>query len=413
MSSLYLRYDRLILCKCDFTSIRDLIDVNSYIKDLFLLYPQTFLRDMVRELPSSVANLLCLSYIIYSVPYAYIDAPRIIEWLEEMNSTEDFLARNSWILDQTYGLQVLWELADIMNEIDEAVKLYADSVLAIMDTVSRPNARHTTIGLSSTEYARIASAFLLLKTYMQYRNVGGDASTFMDTLQFWQAEQIVTVNKFLERVDRCSRTSGSALYYLVDHKYRSDVHLRRVSLYVKKYLRSGPRPLPSLYLHLRRGDMSQWPFHTYATRPRFSMLAGHDGVEVPPTANSDDVSMSKDSSPSHGWNFLQSLTGDKEVSDRVYHHIFLDLGILFWDQDRLRQMYMGSTSTFQTLVERVEEALYRGQVSMYNNMYVDDVGEFDCFSVPGPHVSQQHIVEWTRCPVQCTFGEWMMRDSFM
>ncbi|KAF2444909.1 hypothetical protein P171DRAFT_286057 [Karstenula rhodostoma CBS 690.94] len=123
---------------------------------------------------------------------------------------------NRWMFVRPDSLEVLFELADAMEQIDELVRFYARGVLALLDVVSEPGACHSNIGLSATEYERIASAFLLSRIYVRYNRLRGNKQLFMDTLHIWQIEQMATVSDFLQGV---WLHSGSALYHLVPGEY--------------------------------------------------------------------------------------------------------------------------------------------------------------------------------------------------
>jgi hypothetical protein len=284
------------------------------------------------------------------------------------------------------------------------VRFYTRAVLAILDAVSDSGASHSTIGLSTTEYERIASAFLLLKIHTHHRRLLGDERLFMDTLQIWQIEQMVTVKAFLQDVWRDTR---SALYYLVDAKYSRwelAFNAPRFVWYLFEDF-DFSRRLPSLYLTLsaNRRDSLFSGYDTFWQRIRsVHMMNGDKSFGIKTLHDIDGLDVTSDPLTNYGYALLGELDADGGLSDGLYQQTFLHLGLLFWDDDRFLNTRLTSINDFDLLTERLGEALHRAHVSSYDNVYRDTVT---------PHLyllRTEDILEWTRSAVQCTFGEWMM-----
>jgi hypothetical protein len=312
---------------------------------------------------------------------------------------------NRWMFVQTDSLEVLYELADAMEEIEEIVRFYTRAVLAILDEVSESGTSHSTIGLSTTEHERIASAFLLLKIYTHHRRLRGDARLFMDTLRIWQIEQMTTVKAFLQDM---WHNSGSALYYLVNARYCHREMVVDASWYVRHLFQDDHvhRWLPSLYLNLsanHRGNRFGG-YDTFWQRIRsIEVMDGDESLRIKTLHEIDGLDSTSDPLVNYGYALLEELDAEGGLSDGLYQQTFMHLGLLFWDDDRLLHTRLTSIHDFDMLTERLEEALYRGHVSSYDNVDRDSIA-------PRLYrLETETILEWTRSAVQCTFGEWMMR----
>lgn len=327
---------------------------------------------------------------------------------------------HGWIDFRADHLTVLYELADIMEEVDEIVKMYSESVLAILDTVSEPSALHSTIPLSPIEYERIAGAFLLLRMYTKHRRLGGRQQTFMDALPVWQVEQMLTVTVFLEGPTNITQ---SDLYYLVDQKYGSRKFMCDASLYAWNYSQVAPYQSPSFLRHRQptiltqiRTDAEPSPGEdTLMGGQSTSMAATDHGGSFDATSftNVEVYAVLKDLDSSYGWKLFCLVSLETDISMSHYEKLFLHLGLLFWEEDRFLHIRMTSVSEYQDLVARFKEVCCQIRIDAYDNSYRDGSGMGDSpfIKFRNLRLRPDHIIGWTRSDVQCTFGEWMVRSG--
>lgn len=371
----------------------------------------------MQELPCPVGNLLCLSWILDTVPQEYIDPLYVVDWLRETNSIGESLMLSRWLFVRIDSLAVLYELADVMEEIDEVVRFYTQGVLACLDILSDPDVSHSTIELSLTEYGRIASAFLLLKILTQYLRLEGDERMFMDTLQVWQIERMVTLNTFLRGI---GHRSGSPLYYLVNEKFWSTESARTASSYIREYCGFYPwrNLLPSLYLTLSThagGAPSRGyaAYETFIRRFRSTWFKNDNRSSgILSLLDIDRLAFGADDSVNFGWTLLDELDTNGRLPVSQYLQVFLHLGLFFWDDDRFLHLRLTSIADFHVLLERLAKGLHRAHISVYDSMH-HKVGTTKMRENTTPHGHQlrpELVLEWTRNPVQCTFGEWVVGE---
>lgn len=385
---------------------------------------------MIRSLPSPIGNLLCFVHLLDLV--TYLRPADLLDWLKKANSAQDVLTSESWVLEVSDSLGLLYKLADFMEDIDEVVAAYADARLALMDTVSAPDADHRSIPLSSDEYARLASTFMLLhiddkslQSQVAYRP--RSRRSFIDTLPIWQVEQMNAAAEFLQLAGR----RGGLIYNLIDAKYNSRSHLHDVSRFAWTYNTNGgliwdgsAMSYENGYLTLdaqiahSNGHVSAVPYILGTHQPYYdlhsprSLFPRHLGtVLIMPTQGDDFCSSS--STPTNtpsiphapipappAWTFLKSLSITADVSRSVYTDIFVELGLFFWDVDRLWQMGIGDVEDFGDVVDNMAAVQSRAFATIY------DRSEWSNTWVAARTV-EQRLIDWTRSGAECSFGEWM------
>ena len=312
------------------------------------------------------------------------------------------------ILGRDDVLEVLYELTDLAGDIYEIVSLYAESVLALLDTVSDPAAAHSSIGVSEAEHARIAGAFLLLLIYKQADMGHGQRWDFLSVIPLWQLERLISVDVFLKGTLHSEvgerRSTSSPLYGLVEKKYRAVRRRCDASAFTwwcYECRVCGAYPFADLAREasIRFGLVDHY---FISTKDAFVI----DGMMMEDGGGKSGV---EEMEASYGWTVLRSIAGDTDIVDR-YGEIFIKLGLLFWDEDRFSHIPLTCMSDYEALVGTFEEARYAANVMAYDVPEVDDDGYVG--SVRRERIlCTDEIVQWTRSGAQCTFGEWKVSRS--
>lgn len=321
-----------------------------------------------------------------------------MDWLHVTFTVGEKLIWDDWTFFRTDYLELLYELADVVEDISSIVELYAESTLALLDTVSPPEASHSTIKLSSTEYNRIASALCLLRINRRFLSFGGTLEKFREIVPEWQTEQILTVETFLRDVGRPTR---SPLYYLVDAKYRCGNVLREPSYHTWSPYVHGLWVVG--WMPGRLAGMN--PYNLSASRYFANIVAR------PPFPNDEErVTEVVERLPNYARNNIERITADVGLLP-YYKQIFIQLGLFFWDDDRFVHLPMTDADEYEALIERYEDACDRGIAKAYDSIYREEsVAGYYSDKVLGYRVRPEYLKKWTRSPVQCTFGEWMARN---
>jgi hypothetical protein len=401
-----------ILCKCDLKSVRRLLRLSSKLRDLFLLYPESSLRNILEQLPCSVANLLLASWELHNCESVDFDPHKATLLFEYANITETWANTYPEIL---YGdnnpIKVLEGLEDLHEEVSTISEIYAQSANAVMEAFASPHVEAKPITLSTTEYTRLACSFLMLKIFYQlhtkythHNQVNAFISAFMRHLYPWQIEQIMSVEAFLNRLDDCLYPG---LYSLVNEKHAAKEVIEKKSLYVRNYLEEA-------------GNASDFHGFPYNTRPitfnaaKNTLLLGVHQRRNPLSPNLflDTPKLSDDSTQlrNHGWIYFEAANKASSITYQQYRDMFLQLGVFFWDQGRLAKWDLADPTGFpnamKMLKERMDQA-YEKRVHMVEYTYC----AMGCCVDKQSRSKATRIYQWTRCPIQCSFEEWEHQES--
>ncbi|KAF2654047.1 hypothetical protein K491DRAFT_490266 [Lophiostoma macrostomum CBS 122681] len=357
---------RLILCKCDPPSIRRLLLLIPELRDLFYCYPETCIRDILDQFPQPIHNLLRASYALHDVAVAKFDPHRTLELLEKVDITRDWCALYPRVLrlgdDPVAALEQLLGLED---DVSTAVDLYAQSINASVEMLSNPFARAQPISLSTTEYIRLASTFLMLNIFHQLRdmfNHHGEPNSFMPAflrhLAPWQLEQGLSVESFFQRVIS-TRWFGPPPPLQLSYKFRRSFCIDptfATSAYIQNYLEiidgmsgylydpPGPGPLSfgqAIRAH-QRCPRNAWDCLPHLPAPRFEVVHCHSR---------------HNHLHSHGWAYFEQCHSNGEVAAREYTRFFLELGFFFWDKERLDHWGIADPDEFPRAMLMLKETI--------------------------------------------------------
>lgn len=398
-----------ILCKCDFRSIRRLLQLSTSLRNLFVSYPEACIQETLRQLPQPIENLLRASWALHGVDNDQFDTDKTVALIQRTNIVEDWSTVYPSILHQDDDpFETLEGLMDLHDEVAFAAQLYAQCIHAVMETVNDPYVEILPVVLSTTEYTRVASSLWVLKVYYQLQlKFAGHPwqiefePAFMSHLRPWQVEQVSSVERLLQSLD----TGGdSTLKTLTGTRYASKKLLSEQSLYFHNYfdvagynrrsadiLAPGARSIIAFsqaakrYSHTGSVGWAQFPYNG----PHFTAALS---ARVTHLRN-------------HGWMYFESVVSSKtrlSLSEQRYLEFFLDLGILIWDTERLLRYDLADPRGFWpacvALRERLQEARNRrNRMHMgiaLSRSYQDQL-------------LQDHIIQWTQCAIQCSFDEWM------
>lgn len=401
-----------ILCKCDLKSIRRLLRLSSNLRDLFLLYPESCLQNILQQLPESVANLLLASWELHNCDNADFDPHKTSALFELANITEVWTSTYPEIL---YGdnnpMEVLEGLGDLIEEVSTITEVYAQSANAVMEAFASPHVEADPITLSTTEYTRLACSFLMLKIFYQlhakYKHlnqVNAFVPAFMRHLYPWQLEQILSVEAFLNNLDECLYPG---LYSLVNEKHAAKEVIEKKSLYVRNYFDVAGNAHDY-------GMLSNVSLVTFNAAKNSLLLGVHQGRN-PISRNLfflDAPKLSHDSTQlrNHGWIYFEVVNKEHSITYQQYRDMFLQLGVFFWDQDRLAKWDLADSRSFPTAIKMLQERTdqaYEKRVHMVEYTYC----RMGCCVDEQTRSKSTRIYQWTRCPVQCSFEEWEQQES--
>lgn len=370
------------------------------------------MTSILRSQPGLLGNLLCLSWILETVPQDYIDVSYVVGWLRQIYRSGQVSVLDRWIFVRSSVLQVLHEMTCITQEISEMVALYTGSALALLDTVSARAAAHGSIAVSETEHARVASAFLLLKIYKQAHVDRGERGAFLAALPLWQIERVVSVDVFLQGAlhsnDTTRRRTASPLWGLMEERYARARRWCDGSEYVWRSHQCRHCVAYPFYPFARLANATRVGegavMRSVDGLREDELFLGRMGIE-----DDEGAGEVAEQEVSYGWKLLRSLAEDFDVVE-YYGEVFIKLGLLFWDEDRFVHTPLVGSRDYEALVERFEDRRYEAEVMAYDTPHVDDDVYFGSVFRERLLCSEE-IKEWTRSGAQCTFGEWKVSRS--
>lgn len=394
----------LVLCKCDPTSIRRLLRLSTNLRTLFLSYSESCLQQILQELPRTLANLLRASWMLHNVDSADFDTEAALDLLRQSDLTEHTSRDAQVLAEGDDPLLVVGGLMTLYEEVEVGAELYAQSLNAAMETFVNPCEQIKPVVLSPTEHFRIACAFWILKIYYQlhlklYLHPKCDEfrQAFVARLLPWQVQQVASLEQFLHNV---GNEQPTALYTIIDTKFSSWEELSDKSLYFRNYFHtlgwSNPHIFPvgqpvtfcaasQTLRDIRRTPQGPPPWSVAQVSPDvFLQLFSTDY----PLWN-------------YGWICYDWILNKTSTSTCDLRSYFSDLGLFFWDYNRLARWHLADLNDFKVNFKgywrRTAEA---SQIAARNNRSTLPV------EAQKEEQSVESIAEWTRCPVQCTFEEW-------
>ncbi|EUC28105.1 hypothetical protein COCCADRAFT_110003 [Bipolaris zeicola 26-R-13] len=385
----------LVLCRCDLVSIGRLLSVSSYVRSLYIQYPEIVIQGSLSENPQPLAGLLHVATVLHNISDDDFDSDKPFELLEHANSNQWPVIYSRFLRSGDDVLDYMRSLVDIYVEVDVAADIVAQGMNAAMQIYIDPQVAVTPVVLSVAEHTRLVCALLIVKIHYQLRSkfepdgpmsARDFATAFMQTLAPWQMAQSSSVEGFL---DSCQKYPGGLFNEIIDKRYTCCECLLQRSSYLRNYSRdvavdrykghafagdtSFPRYSPAAEVERRRiGRRESW--------------AGRVGDAQHPATQLRN----------HGWMMYDTIS----PGDMMRRHLVWRVGMLFWDQSRLADWGMVDSSDVVTLGTQTAWRLgYMRRRYPYSLQrgHIEDT-------------TSQQIVEWTRSHEQIDFEEFLARQ---
>lgn len=310
-------------------------------------------------------------------------------------------------------LETITGLLQLYTEVDLATDLVAQGMNAATETIVHPHVEVTPISLSSMERTRIACSLYILKIYYQFRlkfiyaghgSASKFPSVFSTALKPWQAEQVLSVEWYFLG---CQDPTPYTMYKAADGKFTCQQCMFETSLYFRNFKRA---------LDLHSDSMTRYlgipmDFTRYMFQYHHTLTAGQSWRR-----NSSDVGRPSRMLPlttafkNHGWTLLKLAVADR-VSRPVPLRRLIHLGLLFWNHDRLTDLDLVDTGDILALyagMPRHAQQMKNGWPVKWGRICLDHRGH--------RRVKKSKIgllLEWTRCPVQCTLEEFGYQQAIL
>jgi hypothetical protein len=397
-----------------------LLKVSPYVRALYLQYPETAAREILKEMPQPVDSLLRVAWALHDVSKEGFDAENALDLLRynELHEWPIMFPRLFTTTDDP--LESIRGLIDLYVEVNSAAELVAQAMNAVTEAFVNPHVVMAPIMLSETEHTRIISALLTVRIYYQLRSKFGPVReidtpacnfprTFIQSLNPWQVEQAVSVEGFVEK---CLKPNTPYILKAIDSKYRCWECFSAKSTYFRKY-KNATAIDDDFSTSVVMGYDSQGV--AIYNRPLSLSVAARNRNYPnmqPPWNYNDDMCLSTEVPQlrNHGWTLYNSI--GLYGSMRRHHHEreFLALGMFFWDQDRLASWNLLDLDDIKTLHNCIGRKL-----EYFSNLHSFESGWFGCrccnSTVYCENREARQIREWTRSPVQCTLVEFLYRKT--
>lgn len=362
-------------------SIGRLLKLSPYLRGLFLRFPETTLQDILEHLPQPVASLLRVSWALQNLSNEHFLVDMTLERLRSTDLLEWSLLYPRILDENDDALHVAYGLIDLYVEVDVAAGLVAQGMHAAMETCVNPYVVVAPLVLSSTEKFRFVCSLFVAKIYFQleqkFRHSDDGQSSkvpvlFMRGLEPWLVEQAVSVEVFL---CNCRDSHDFTVYTVIDQRYTCMESLSEKTLYFRKFFQATGN---TVYRGWFRNRLS-------ALR---TALGGRFN-DIPHSSTAPDVT-TQFSSP--GWILYRTPRFHR-------HQEYFCLGVFFWDQDRLTQWDIVDHKDITMAMEEFRNNYHR-------NLHWGS-------HPPGniPKTQSRQIIQWTRCPVQCTIEEFLYQKT--
>ncbi|CAO2651207.1 Nn.00g095040.m01.CDS01 [Neocucurbitaria sp. VM-36] len=371
---------------------------------LFLCYPETALQDILAQIPPPITGLLRFSWALHNVSNEDFDSAKTLEILQRMDLLDWPLTYPRVLTDKDDPLDTIHALIDFSIEVDVAVGLVAQGMNASMEAFVNPFVVVAPVVLSSTEHVRITCSLFILKIYYQlqlkFNHDAHDWSSqfpapFLRALKPWQVEQAASVDQFLQAVNN---SYEHAAHKMIDKRYMCLECLSEKSLYFRNFFATVIRLTPySGALSFTKAAMRfRWPRPPWIREP--SDL-GH----------ASRVSQVATQLRNHGWMIYRSFPINVRRYCCNYHELMQDVGLFFWDHDRLVKWDFLEKDDITTTYKDFERRLERHRANRYRDHFRSHY--FSCGPLCTEKVKARQLVEWTRCQVQCSLEEWLYQKT--
>ncbi|KAF2017201.1 hypothetical protein BU24DRAFT_490414 [Aaosphaeria arxii CBS 175.79] len=390
-----------VFCKCDLSTIRSLLNHSFHFRTLFLICPTANVEEIVARLPRRLSYLLRVSWVLQQ-PGIYQVKPHMIMHALKSATIDNWINLIPEILGNDRLLvKYMIELAEVLEEVNEATEVYAETLAANVYAFMKPWTQPSSLELSRMERLRLATACLNVRVLHQLhmvfsiQNRSNDfIPTFVASLDPYEREISLALDYFIHHISRGS--SHAATWDFVNHEHFSMECLRGKSCYMRYVLDLMDDAHFHHFFH-RPCDCRSVTFRRSEGAPSWHAAPSDFGlsrIEV------DDETNFANS----GWFYLDSVREKHDVTSMHYSKLFLQLGILFWDERRLAALGFSDPDEFPVILQIL--ALREQQTRSFRaRVFYDDYG--DSYETLKRRMFDLQIFEWTRYTTPCDFEDWV------
>ncbi|KAF2791417.1 hypothetical protein K505DRAFT_326872 [Melanomma pulvis-pyrius CBS 109.77] len=354
LSSLPPELQLLVLCKCDMKSMRRLIRLSPSLRALFLAYPETCLRGTMHHFPHPVGSLVQAAWALHCIDPSDLDPQKATALLQHPSLTEWTM----WYTRYDDPIDVLEGLLEMCEDVNDLVQTYAQRVSAAIEMFVNPWVQSAPITLSPTEFARIASTFYMLTIFYQlllklpnHPSAAEYFQTFVRNLRPWQVEQGVSIEAFIHS---CRYRAGTTVHTLIRHQFSARFKLNKTSSFFQLFWEimgldhTVPGGPPICFSEAVRGIRQN-----LAPSPAVVPWNRHlDPLELQVGPQHPTNQLRND-----GWIYFKLVKQNVTIDLQQYRVFFLDLGIFFWDLDRLAEWGFIDPTDFPAIGRKLQRQL--------------------------------------------------------
>jgi hypothetical protein len=256
-------------------------------------------------------------------------------------------------------MDALEGLFAMCEDVDCLVEVYAHSTAAAIEQYANPWVEYSPIKLSTTEFTRLAHTFWMLRVFYQlqllfahHESAQPFVQRFISDLQPWQVKQCLSVELFLAS---SGFSATSSVYTLIGNKNGARSGLQRTSRFFQSYIEVAnvnmhdetKRRLTTFTLatyFVAERDLTPVPW--LRSQPRLVMEVGREGFEYSVSQLRND-----------GWMIYESVRQHDPVRPQEYYQFFSNMGIFFWDLDRLADWELIDVECFPEIVHEFRNRL--------------------------------------------------------
>ncbi|KAJ4317534.1 hypothetical protein N0V94_004910 [Neodidymelliopsis sp. IMI 364377] len=303
------------------------------------------------------------------------------------------------------ALTIMQAMTDLHAEIYDAAGLVGECMFVGVHATLDPYMQTPPFTVSTTEHARIACSLLIIKIYHELRlkflccapeHLTEFAEAFMRNLKPWEIDQATSLTPFLNEddYDLCDQ-------FLAMVRMRSDVLERLLeSDCVKNFSRRSGFAFGSGGPRITFEFAAKRLQHGRPTGRTWLHVFGDVGYHSRPLSITNELQY-------HAPACSESALQQAPVWDFHVHMNMVQLqGLLFWDYDRLERWNLADTDQPTAAHEFLRKV---------SDIVRDDVGIPWQKQIYEPenieHTKQRQLVEWMRCPTQCTLEEWLWQRT--
>lgn len=373
-------------------------------RNVFLRYPDTAIRNIRGEMPPLLGNLLQTAWTLHGIDDESFDADMTLHILR-FNSFQDWVSiypQTVLVTDDPLGN--IQSLIDIYEEVHVAADLIAQDMAAAMDALVSPHTVVAPIVMSTAEQIRILCALLTVKMYYLFRrkfaqkghsNRNNFPLYFMRAMEPWQAEQAKSIIRVACSIDKLW---AFYLHETINTQSKNYEYFQNLA-YFQSHVDDWS--VGSETISLFSGAARRC--HDEDGQLPFWMMGSTDEWPVP------DASPHTPQLPSHGWMVFASISGTSTLHRSC-------LGLMFWDYSRLISWNLIDVEDLVALDALVDglETAYRSR--SYTLMPVwERRSPSPLFALRPLEYNKRRetrqIIRWTRSSVQKSLEEFLQEET--